>query len=235
MEYFIFNNLHSYKDLKLTLAEYPTLPIPQKIYEDVEIEGKSGTVTIDKSKYGNMEISLNIQLMEDGRGALYNLLNNLMNFEDNRLIFSDNFITCYKVKRWVVDGLTRELMLFKAGTITAILEPFMYPVEEYPVEVKNNSNFIYEGLTTEPLITLDLGATTQNIQFIFNGETLQFMDVTGVITINSELRTITDATGKSILGKTIGSFPIITTGTNTISWIGNIKSVKIDVRGRYLL
>lgn len=229
--YFYFNN-NSSESFKVILSDFPELPFVQEEIKSVEVGGKDGTLTKRTGKYKDLLISLECELLdiENYNEAIRNINNWFSEIEDNRLFFLDNPSKCYKVKKVTTGDIKNELNIYGAFTIEFTCYPFIYSIEEYEIEISNNSEFYYSGdIETYPRIILS--GCRGDIQITINDITTQFNSTDGEIVI--DYPQVLDKEGVSITNSMIGKFPKLIKGINSIFWTGTIQGVRIKENALY--
>lgn len=97
--YILFNNKNSYEDLGL-LLETPSIPTSNEDVEEVEVEGRNGTVTIKKGTYPNKIIPLNFTLKRKYNESIVDFYLRVQEVEDwLEFIEDDNLVLYLKPNR----------------------------------------------------------------------------------------------------------------------------------------
>lgn len=235
--YVIFNNKHSYEDLDL-LLETPILPSSNEDVEEVEVEGRNGTLTIKKGTYPNKEIPLSLSLLRGGNEDIVVFYERVQivedwlgDIEDSDLIVYLKPNRKYKVKRIETSEITPTDYRFVKFKTNFICEPFMYELNEYPIELSNNSIINYKG-TVEGECNIKIYGSG-NIQLTINSETVQINNVNEYVELDSKLSLCLNKDKTSKSRDMIGHFPLLSKGINNISWTGNVSKVEILPRTAY--
>ena len=224
---FIFNSTNS-KDLNVVVLEGPPTEINNEEYEEVEVEGRSGKLIIKKGTYPDLNKKFIVSLLVDETEDIYNLQDDITNWlfdiKDNKLIYDDLF-KCYLVKRVICSEILTSFEELGDFEIEFICEPFKYLVDERYINPKNNSNIYYQGTAPgEPNIKI---YGSGNIQLTINDETVQINNVNQYVELDSKLLLCLNSDKTSKSRDMIGHFPLLTRGSNTISWTGSISKVEI--------
>lgn len=235
--YVIFNNKHSHEDLEL-LLDTPILPSSNEDIEEVEVEGRNGTITIKKGTYPNKVIPLSFSLLRGGNEDIVDFYERvqiveewLNNIEDNDLILYLKPNRKYKVKRIEKNDIPIENYRFAKFETNFICESLMYELDERTIEIENNSTIHYKG-TVEGECNIKIYGTG-NIQLTINSETIQINNVNQYVELDSKLSLCLNLDKTSKSRDMIGHFPLLTKGLNNISWTGNISKVEILPRTAY--
>lgn len=228
MDYFIFNGKNSYEDYKIVLSEPPVIPFIQEEVNQIEILGRSGTVTERTGKYKDIILDRKLKMFSAKplRSQIINIQNWLTDIEDNRLIESNINDKCYKVKGIVLGSIERELELYGVFTVKFICEPFLFDIFEYSEEVLNNSSIYYGGnIEGEPTLTIELEEGTHNIELTIGDTTIQAFNVSGILTMDNRKLMFLDSNKQNISWG--GDFIKLKKGYNNITWIGPIKKLTV--------
>lgn len=225
---FIFNSINSKEDLNVIVLEGPPTEINNEEYEEVEVEGRSGKLTIKKGTYPDLSKKFIVSILADETDDIYNLqdsiTNWLFNITDNKLIY-DDLLRCYLVKKVICSEIGTSFEELGDFEIEFICEPFKYLVDEQYINLNNNSNIYYQGTVEgEPNIRI---YGSGNIQLTINSETVQINNVNEYVELDSKLLLCLNSDKASKSRDMIGHFPLLDKGSNTISWTGNVSKVEI--------
>lgn len=234
MNYFIFNNKNSLEDMNLGIVGNSIRPRPQEVTEVEEVEGrKQGALVYKTGSYKDLVIKRKLRLLSFNNYEVETLkiMNWLTNIEDNRLIFKDYKEKCYKAKYVIISDFED----YRGGNVdfdvTFYCEPFLFNTNELDIEVLNGGSIFSDSdLEAEPTIKISLPAIEGNIQVSIGSKSLTINNVKNELIIDCQLQ---KAICEGIEVKTIGDFPTITQGYNTISWIGTVNSLKINKNSIY--
>ncbi|MDS0525454.1 phage tail family protein [Clostridium sp. SHJSY1] len=227
-----FNNKYFYDDLGLFVADYSSYTQINEKVEDVEVEGRSGTLTIKSGAYPNRKKDIKFRLRDNENlwFQIDNILEWLDNIEDNRLIY-DREDRAYRVKRVEKDDITKKILQYGEFTATFICEPFLTDLENTIYEItSNNFSFYYNG--TAPGESLIKVYGSGNIQLAINDETMQINNVSNYVEVDSKLMQIRnqDLTSKDDV---LGDFILFEKGNNTISYTGNVTKIIVEYTTQY--
>ena len=115
--------------------------------------------------------------------------------------------------------------------IKFLCKPFRYAVENEPITLNSPQTLNVGGsYPCEPVYKI---YGTGNINFIVNGETLQIKDVSEHIVIDTN-RLIAYKNDTVLVNKTVGLYPMLGVGDNSISWTGTVSKVEITKNERWL-
>lgn len=231
----IFNGFDSLKDLGVGVTAYPAIPSLNENYEEYKVEGRNGSLIVKKGTYDNRQIKFNLVLRDFNDSNFWNKMDFieswLTNIKDNRL-FYDRLDKCFRVKNVIKDDIKRQAHYGEGEfEITFLCEPFLTEPDTVEIDISNNYELEYAGnINTLPLVKV---YGNGNIQLHFNKNTIQVKNLENYIEIDSRLKQVRNEDKRSKDLDTLGNFPVITPGTNTISWDGNISKVTISFLTNY--
>lgn len=216
-----FNNYSSLEDLNLSILEYE-IPTSKEKIESI------GSYKVKTGEYENIKIPLKLRYR--GRN-IFNIRDQiiewLFNIYDNKLIFSFIEGRYYEVKFVDFDKL-----LVNKNTFDIVFEcePFAYALESYII-LNNNSKIYYNGTVPGECNIKIYGSG--NIQLTINDNTIQINSVNEYVELDSKLLLCLNKDKTSKSRDMIGHFPLLTKGTNEISWSGSVSKVEILPRTAY--
>lgn len=218
--------------LNLYLENYPSIPIANEEYEEIQVEGRSGSLIINKGTYPDKKIPFTFTILspqlEIDFERVYEWLTEI---EDNRLIFGRND-RCYKVKKVVFGDIQKEFRTIGQFDITFLCEPFTQDLERTVLEL-TSSGFKINYTGNAPGDTLIKVYGTGNIQLTINGETMQINNVNNYVEIDSDLLQVRNQDGTSKDNDTLGDFILLEKGINTISYTGAVTKIVVEYTIKY--
>ena len=218
--------------LNLFLENYPSIPIANEEYEEIQVEGRSGSLIINKGTYPDKKIPFTFTILspqlEIDFERVYEWLTEI---EDNRLIFGRND-RCYKVKKVVFGDIQKEFRTIGQFDITFLCEPFTQDLERTVLEL-TSSGFKINYTGNAPGDTLIKIYGTGNIQLTINGETMQINNVNNYVEIDSDLLQVRNQDGTSKDNDTLGDFILLEKGINTISYTGAVTKIIVEYTTKY--
>lgn len=226
-----FNNSTSF-DYNLFLENYPSIPLTNEEYDEIKVEGRSGSLYINKATYEDKKIAFTFTILSEiidiDFERVYEWLSEI---EDNRLVFGRKD-RCYRVKKIIFGDLKKEFRSIGEFNVTFICEPFLTDLEVTKCEItSNNFSFNYMGnAPSEPLIKL---YGTGNIQLTINGETMEIMNITDYAEIDSKLMQVRNSDKTSKDNDTLGDFALFGKGINTISYVGTVTKLIVEYTTNY--
>lgn len=228
----LYFNDNTSLNLNLFLENYPSIPISNEEYEEVRVEGRSGSLYINKGTYEDKKIPFTFTILSPRIDIDFERVYIwLTEIEDNRLIFSRND-RCYRVKKVLFSDLEKEFRSIGQFEVTFICEPFMQDLEPAIYEISSSGfKFNYEGnAPSEPLIKI---YGNGNIQLTINNETMQIKNVTNYVEIDSKLMQVRNTDGTSKDNDTLGDFILFAKGENSINYTGAITKIIVEYTTQY--
>lgn len=224
-------NGETFNSKGIIIEKTPVVPRANHSYEQYEIPGRDGFLTIDNKTYEPIPFSLECHFKEDvdineirawldGYGTLQideekeytGYISNSIDFE--KVLNFQKFII-----QFILQPIAKSL-----ETITNIL----YEAEEYDVISKTFTSSTYTK--TYPIIKITCtGDTTITI----NDKTFIIYDADGTYLLDCEAKVITKNAINQASSMS-GEFPYIKPGINDLSVNGNVSELRIDYHKTYL-
>ena len=226
----IFYNGYLSTDLKLFFKDKPSIEKLNEDYDTEEIEGRNGSLYINKGTYRDRKLSINFRLIAKDVYKSFEFIENwLMTSKDNKLFYSSNE-KVYIIKKVILNSLQIEVKSVGIFTVDFICKPFRQSVEKLSYKYTKTPSFYYAGdFEAEPILTI---VGSGNIQISFNGETFTVNNVVTSVTINTELMICINADGTN--AKWNGNFPTIQKGQNIVSVTsGTVTEITTEFYGLY--
>lgn len=221
----VFNGCSSL-DMNLRLTEYPVIPQLNEEYEEVKIDGRSGTLYIDKGTYENRVITCNFTLTSTNYNLDFDRVDEwLSDIEDNRF-FIDRTDRCFRVVKVLKNDTQKEFKSLGSFPVTFVFEPFRCDPEETvttELSINNEGHF-----TIYPRIEIN---STGDVSIITNGDIFKIRNTRGKTIVDSELMICVDSDGIAL--KNYGNYPELAKGKNVISTSGAITSISTTYRNLY--
>lgn len=228
----IYFNGNRSLSMNLFLEEYPSIPISTEDYEEVEVDGRSGNLIINKGTYPDKKIPFTFTILspqiEVDFERVYEWLTEI---EDNRLVFGRED-RCYRVKKVIFGNIQKEFKSIGEFNVTFLCEPFTEDLTPITNEIiSNNFKIYYSG--NAPGDTLIKIYGSGNIQLTINGETMQIKNVSSYVEIDSYLMQVRNQDKTSKDRDTLGDFTLLEKGENTISYTGTVTKIVIEYTTKY--
>lgn len=212
----------------LMICELPPITKPKMRVQETTVDGVDGSI-IEELGYESYEKSLKI-------GLTYNFdINKVIKYftGEGQVTFSNEPDKYYNAK--IIEQIDYERLLrFREATINFRVQPFKYKLNESAITLTESGTVTNVGAEySKPIIKI-VGSGT--VEILVNGLTIfsyTFPENETEVIIDSEKE---DAYLGTVLKNRnmIGEFPMFLSGDNTISWNGNITSIVIDPKSRWL-
>ncbi len=228
---FFFNGRKS-KDLGLILSEYPNIPAITEDIETIEVMGREENLIEKLGTYKNRNISCTFKLLdtEDYHKSVMEINRWLFDVKDNKLFLNmqDRY---YKVKNIEVGEITRQLELYGEFTINFVCSPFLFS-DNAIIETSSKSIDIcnFGDFDVCPIIEI---YGNGNIEASSGGATMQIKNISDYVKIDGELKEVTNRNGTPKEWDTIGNFPALKKGVNTMAFSGTVTKAIINYKTKY--
>ena len=231
MSYIIWKNKNSNSISGLIISELPPISKPKMKTNITEIDGKDGDV-VDYLGYKSYNKSISIGLTKN-----YDIDEIIDYFNGSgKLVLSNEPDKYYNAQ--IIDGIDyNKLINFKKAIVKFYVQPYKFLLNEssYILEIvtETSLNVLNKGIEkSKPIITL---YGTGEIEILINSNSIFSvnMGTDEYITIDSEKE---EAYKGAVLKnrQMLGSFPELNSGTNVISWVGNLTKIEVAPRSRWL-
>lgn len=213
----------------LLISELPPITKPEMRIKETAIDGRDGSI-IEELGYSPYVKTVSIGLHGDFD------INKVIKYftGEGDIVFSNEPDKIYKAKICGKIDYTR-LLRYRQASIPFLVQPFKYKLNEWFL-IGNTSPFeiFNEGLeTSKPLMVLKGSGTVEisvNGAYVFS---YTFPDGENEVYVDSEKE---DAyLGNVLKNRNMnGEFPVLIPKTNKIEWTGDIESISILPRSRWL-
>lgn len=236
--YIVFNNLHSYNDLGL-LLENLSIPIINENVENVEVEGRNGTLTAKGGGFSDRIIPFRFTLIRKNSENIedfierIDLVNNWLEISTTSM----SLVTYLRPnKKYIVKSISKSIVEIENARMISIegefvCDPFLYEIFENCITLMNPSKINYNGNVVGECNIKIFGSG--NTQLTINNETVQINNVTDSVELDSKLLLCLNSDKTSKLRDMTGNFLVLESGINDISWTGNVTKVEIIPRTAY--
>lgn len=219
-------------NLNLYLEKYPSIPITNEEYEEIQVEGRSGSLIINKGTYPDKKITFTFTILSPQIDIDFERIYEwLTEIEDNRLIFGRED-RCYKVKKVNFKDIKKQFRTIGEFDVTFLCEPFTQDLEKTVHEITSSGYKIYYN-GNAPGDTLIKVYGTGNIQLTVNSETMQINNVADYVEIDSDLLQVRNKDKTSKDDDTSGDFILLEKGINAISYTGNVTKIIVEYTTKY--
>lgn len=223
---FIYNEISS-KEMGLHLERTPIPIKARQKTRTTEVPNRVESLSEVLQEFEDITYTLICNIVDQSKiDSIYEWLNG-----SGKLIFSNRPDIFYKA--FCTEAIIPEFIGVEAYTmqITFTCKPFKYATDNNTIELTTPQTLAIGGsYPCEPVYKI---YGSGNINFIVNGETLQIKDVLEHITIDTS-RLIAYKNDTVLVNKTIGLYPMLGVGDNSISWTGTVTKVEITKNERWL-
>lgn len=212
----------------LMICELPPITKPKMRVQETTIDGVDGSI-IEELGYESYDKSLKI-------GLTYNFdVDKIIKYftGEGQAVFSNEPDKYYIAK--IINQIDYERLLrFKEATIKFRVQPFKYKLNESATTLIQSGKVVNVGLEySNPLMKITGSGT---VEVLVNGLaifTYTFPENETEVVIDSEKE---DAYLGTVLKNRnmTGEFPRLLDGENTISWSGNVTSIVVEPKSRWL-
>lgn len=226
----IFNNKSS-ADCRIQVAHPPGYAYPERDYTITHIPGRNGDIIQDNGCYKNVERTYEVSFdAPDEDFATYaNAVSAWLHSTTGYARLEDSYEPNYYRMATYQESNIFENLYNQAGTATIVFEckPQRFlKTGDNIITIQNSLTIMNPtGFEAYPLfkVTGTSGVLT------VNGNSITFSSIDDFVMLDCELQ---DAYKENInKNSTIsGTFPVLKTGSNTISWTGDISSVTMKPR-----
>ena len=233
MSYFYYNGYYS-NEMGLIVEEKSIHNGPQPDFEMISVPGRDGDVVLDHNRYKNVEVSYTVSFIGTKEKAAA-LRRWLCKSADYGYLFDSEQPDHFRYAV-LISQLNIEEVIHNVGRakLTFSCKPYIYRKDGAYSEKHTASGFTLtnpEDYPSVPDITI-YGSGTITLNINYRSYTIK--DVSNHVTLDGEL--MNAYAGSALLNDKIQftEWPTLRRGTNTIEWIGNVRSVYIAPNWRTL-
>ena len=226
MDNFIFKDISS-ENFNIIVNSLPPISKPTMRVQETIIDGVDGSL-IEELGYESYEKKIKITITKNNVDEIIKWLNG-----EGNLVLSNESDKYYKAN--VIGQINFErLMKYLPTEVTFRVQPFKYKLNEESIELTESGSVNNLGLEkSKPIIKI---VGSGNVEFLVNDSlifTYTFPEEDSEVIIDSEKE---DAylNGELKNRNMIGEFPVFSSGENKISWNGEITSITIEPKSRWL-
>ena len=226
----IFNNKSS-ADCRIQVAHPPGYAYPERDYTITHIPGRNGDIIQDNGCYKNVErtYEVSFDVPNEDFATYANAVSAWLHSTTGYARLEDSYEPNYYRMAVYQESNIFENLYNQAGTATIVFEckPQRFlKTGDNTITIQNSLTIMNPtGFEAYPLfkVTGTSGVLT------VNGNSITISSIDGFVMLDCELQ---DAYKENInKNSTIsGTFPVLKTGSNTISWTGDISSVTMKPR-----
>lgn len=229
MNKIIWKDIESTEIKGLMICELPPITKPKMRVQETTIDGVDGSI-IEELGYESYDKTITIGLT---KGFDIDEVIEYFTGEGN-ITFSNEPDKYYKAR--IIDQIDYERLLrFKTAEVTFRVQPFKYELNERKATLtESGKKVINNGLQkSKPIMTITGSGTIEllvNNLLVFR---YTFPEDETEVIIDSEKQ---DAyLGEVLKNRNMtGEFPILKSGVNVISWSGDVTSVVVEPKSRWI-
>ena len=212
----------------LMICELPPITKPKMRVQETTIDGVDGSI-IEELGYESYDKSLKI-------GLTYNFdVDKIIKYftGEGQVVFSNESDKYHNAK--IIDQIDyQRLLRFKEATVKFRVQPFKYKLNESSTTLTQSGKVVNVGLEYSKPIMKIIGSGA--VEVLVNGLatfTYTFPENETEVIIDSEKEDAYLGTALKNRNMT-GEFPRLLDGENTISWSGNVTSIVVEPKSRWL-
>lgn len=221
MNYFIFKGIDSRNFDNLIVNELPAITKAAPKVETFDIDGRSGTLTINTGAYSSITKQVQCTLMNlDNIDEIFKWLDGA-----GEITFSNQPDRFFKAK--IINNIPFERVIytFRSFVIEFECNPEAYYFNSSTLTFTEPCDFLGSGTTeSNPIIKI---YGDGNIELTINDLDLLLKNVSDYIIINSSLYQCTKD-GVNAGKQMEGFFPTLKPNINSISWTGTVEKIEIE-------
>lgn len=201
MGYSIVYNNKSNLEVGVEVVKRPTIPIPERRYTEIEIEGHDGKYYVDEETYDDITIAIEFNFVEENLNNIKRRVRKIKqwieNVQDNKLVLSDDKGYYYKVCKAVMSEVDyQDVYEIQNITITFTVEPYQYIADNQELTL---STIMYNNWDIcQPTYRI---VGDGNCTFNVNGNIVN-CTISSQLTIDTRYDKILEADGTLAIGKT---------------------------------
>lgn len=226
----IFNNKSS-ADCRIQVAHPPGYAYPERDYTITHIPGRNGDIIQDNGCYKNVErtYEVSFDVPNEDFATYANAVSAWLHSTTGYARLEDSYEPNYYRMATYQESNIFENLYNQAGTATIVFEckPQRFlKTGENTITINNSLTIMNPtGFEAYPLFKV---SGTSGVLTV-NGDSLTLSSINEFVMLDCELQ---DAYKESVnKNSTIsGTFPVLKSGSNTISWTGDISSVTMKPR-----
>ncbi len=229
--YFVFNGVDS-RSMGVRVNKYPPIMRAAERVKYVTIPGRAGDLTQKEGKavYDAYNRGMEISNM---RGFDLHAVRAWLRGRGTMIVGNEPEY-CYTVDLGAQCQFDKLIRGIWGGTLQMHTQPFKTAaIQPPPVTLTASGATVYNpgDVDAEPLITLN---GTGDVTLTVGGETLEITGISSGWQIDSALKWVMDAQGAPQWNAAAGEWGELPAGNSVVAWTGDITSVTITPRWRYL-
>lgn len=226
----LINGVRSFTK-QFTARSRPSIPSAVPKYEIIPVDGRNGSLTRFMG-YDDVPLSIefNILFQKNVKRKWREIKAFLQ--KAKTLSFTDDPDFHRKVKQVSINATENEVENSGIFTVDFVLDPFEYQNTQKTIHTASPFNLNNPG--TENSVPLIHVYGTGDITLRFNGVGVTLHNLTDEIILDCDLEEAYKGSTTNMNDNMSGEFPEFKSGTNQISFTGNVSKIEIDGRWRYV-
>ncbi|MED3538263.1 phage tail family protein [Bacillus toyonensis] len=211
----------------ISLVGRPKIPTAEQEVEFIQIPGRHGSLT-KKGAFKDVSLKIKFNMLElegDLKPLIRRMKARLM--KGKTLSFTDDEHVYRKIKHVEIGDIENEIEEHGEFEANFTFDPFEYAMV-MPLTL-TESQILFNPGTFEAAPRLEVFGSG-DLRITINDSSFQIKAVTNSVVVDSELLIAHSGTTPM---KTIGAFPVLSEGNNTIQWSSNVTKIIIEPRWRY--
>ena len=229
MPYFLWKNTDS-RTMGLWLSQYPDRVRASERINSVSIPGRAGELVLTEGSnvYEPVRLVTRVQTVPTND---FDMLHDWLSGE-GLVVFGSQPNRAWKARIQSEVAFGRISNSLLEASIQFDCEPFkrQFPAETDITMTASGSVVNIGNVEAYPVITI---TGSGDIVLTVNDKAFSIEDLSSKAVLDCDARMAVDNSGNNILESTDGDFPVLTVGTNTVSWTGTVTSVVITPRWRW--
>lgn len=201
----------------------------EKVVEEIEVPGKDGVLYVDTNTYGKKQLVLNVYIKDNK--YLHKIKKWLQGYGDLTVGTQPHF----KYRAYISESISFDRFYRNSSNyfqVVVDVEPFLYPIKEYPIEATGMTLISNIGdIRTSPILRV---FGNGDLSFAINGKSVSVDDVSGYIDIDCEIGAVFKD-DISFENNTTGEFPLfLQVGDNVLTMNSNVTKIEVQPNTKYL-
>ncbi|MDT8717601.1 phage tail family protein [Clostridium sp. 19966] len=231
MKYFCLIDDVSCLDIGIKIISRVNIPVAQRDVEEIDIEGRNGSLIRDKGRWLDKEITIAFNFIDR-----YNFTAKCRWISKwlrgSKLKFSDDLGVFYKIKKVECEDIQRSLRYKGSFSVKFTVDSFAWLEDgQNIITLSSRAKLLNVGTYESKPILKVYGSGS--IDLFVNSTEINLNNVSDYVTIDSMIMDCykDEMNANSQMS---GEFPVLQEGENSITWSGNINKIEITPNWVYL-
>ncbi len=236
---FTYNGINSYDDMNMIIKARPIVTTTRRRITPTAVPGRTGDILVDDNGYENFEKTYSVAILADDEPieVLIQKIKRWLFGDVNYHKLEDTYDEQYFYKAYVDSAVTITPITKKLAEADIIFncKAFKYSKSGLQPNIFTSAGVLVNREAFNSLPTIQLfgsGAVTLSI----NNRSYYIKSCTNGMILNSEINQAYTADETKLLNNDINftDFPVLDSGYNNISWVGNVSKILITPNWRSL-